>query len=398
MSCLTDALRWAAFVPFLSLSLGLGIIRPALPDGPDAAAIGKLIEQLGDNDPAKRKEAAKRLEAIGEPAGEPLRQAAKEHPDPDVRLRAGVLAGVMTRGVYEEIRKYGGKVSGYWINRVAFTPDGKRADVTGGGVIVYDLETGKQLRRTLERQFARNALALSRDGKYFLTGHQHDKVVHLGEVAAGTVVRTFEGHTAPGVHGVAFSPDEALIASGGDDGTLRIWDARTGQELRQCKGITDRVRCLTFSPDGKQIASGHYGPNTAYLVRLWETATGKEVRSFKGHRQDVTAVKFLPGGDELLSASLDGTLRIWDVDTGKELKRLAHPNGAHDAAVSPDGKRALSAGRDRVARLWDLTNGRELHRFEGHTGAALGVAFSADGKRALTSDANDTVRLWRLAK
>lgn len=368
-------------------------------DEPDAKAIGKLIAQLGSDDAKERQDAAKRLEAIGEPAVEPLRQAAKSHNDPDVRLRAGVIVAAMTRGVYEEVRKIVGRTPGYWINRVAFTPDGKQAVVTGGGVIVYELQTGKELRRVMELQFARNALALSRDGKYFLTGHQQDRVVRLGEVATGKEVRAFEGHTAPGVHGVAFSPDESLVASGGDDGTLRIWDAKSAKELRRCEGITDRVRCLAFSPDGKRIASGHYGPGSAFLVLLWEADTGKELRSFKGHTREVTAVKLLPEGDRLLSASMDGTLRLWDAETGKELKKLAHAGGVYDAAVSPDGKRALSAGfGDKTVRLWDLTTGREIHRFEGHTGAVLGVAFSADGKQALSGDASNTVRLWRLSK
>jgi serine/threonine-protein kinase len=339
----------------------------------------------------------RRVEALGL-GGDGLPGADPAAPSPRPSLRVTVDQDAL---YYEEIpKKFSGTTPpGYWINRVAFTPDGKRAVATGGGVLVYDLETGKELRRVLELQYARRALALSRDGKHFLTGHEHDQVVRLGEVTTGRVVQTFEGHTTPGVHGVAFSPDESLVASGGDDGTLRIWDAKTGKELRRCEGITDRIFCLAFSPAGKYIASGHYGPDSAFLVRLWESATGNEVRSFRGHTRDVTAVKFLPEGDGLLSASLDGTLRLWDVQTGKELRKMAHGGGARDVAVSPDGRHALSAGfGDRMVRLWDLAHGRELHCFAGHTNAVLGVAYSADGKRALSSDAGNTVRLWRLAK
>jgi WD40 repeat protein/Tfp pilus assembly protein PilF len=319
------------------------------------------------------------------------------------RVEAEAVLGKATspdvEGLYDQDAHKLTTKPGYWINRVAFTPVGKQVVATGGGVFVYDLETRKLLQRVLERQFARRALALSKDGKYFLTGHEHDKLVHLGEVASGKVVRAFEGHTAPGVHGVAFSPDETVIASGGDDGTLRIWDLLTSNELRRCEGMTDRIFSLAFSPDGKTIASGHYGTNSTFLVRLWETATGKEVRSLTGYEQVVTAVKFLPEGDKLLSSSLDGTLRLWDVATGKELMKMTHAGGARDVAVSPDGQRALSAGSgDKTVRLWDLTTGRELTHFEGHTSSVLGVAFSADGKRALSSDTDDTVRLWRLEK
>jgi predicted NACHT family NTPase len=386
-------------VHLLALVLLLAVGKALPHDEADAKAINKLIEQLGSDHAKERQAAAKQLEAIGESAVEALRKASKDHIDPDVRLRAAVLIAAINKGVYEEIRSIKGKTNGYWINRVAFTPDGKQAVAAGGAVIVYDLENSKELYRTLELQNARNGLALSKDGKYFLTGHQRDKVVRLGEVATGKEVQTFEGHTQQGVHGVALSPDGTLAASGGDDGTLRLWEVKTGKELRQCQGITDHVRSLAFSPDGKRVASGHYGPKSEFLVRLWDVENGKEVRSFKGHKGDVTAVAFLPEGDKLLSASMDGTLRLWDATSDKELKMMKHDKGAYDAAVSPDGKRALSAGfGDNKVRLWDLTTGKELHCFEGHTTAVLGVAFSPDGKQALSSDANNTVRLWRLAK
>src|SRR5262245_4407262 len=366
---------------------------------PEPAEIEKLIGQLGSDDRAQRDAAAKRLEEVGEPAVEPLRQAAAaKDADPDARLRAALVLRAITRGAYAELGKITGPTPGYWLNRVAFLPDGRHVVATGGALILYDVENGKEGRRVLERQVARNGLALSKDGTLFLTGHQKDNVVRLGEVESGAEVRTFDGHTA-GVHGVALSPDGTLAASGGDDKTVRVWEVKTGKELRQAKGVTDQVRCLAFSPDGKRLASGHYGNKSEYLVRLWDVQTGEEVRSFKGHTKDVTAVRFLAEGRSLLSASLDGTLRLWDVEGGKELRRLDHAGGAYDAAVSPDGKRALSAGwDDKAVRLWELETGKELHRFEGHTARVLGVAFSPDGKRAVSSDAANTLRVWRLVK
>jgi WD40 repeat protein len=99
----------------------------------------------------------------------------------------------------------------------------------------------------------------------------------------------------------------------------------------------------------------------------------------------------------LLSASNDGTVRLWDVKTGKELRRMAHKGAVNDAKISPDGRWVLSAGfGDRTVRLWDLSDGTELHQFDGHQGAVLGVAFSPDGRRALSCDSQYTVRLWRL--
>src|SRR5436305_5791319 len=149
----------------------------------DARQTEQLIEQLGSDSAARRREASKRLEALGEAALPLLRRAVQSHADPDVRLRAGLVVRVIETEMWGEIRHFGAG-GGYWLNRVAFTRDG-RAIAAGGAVILYDLESGKEVHRVMERQFARPGLALSKDGKYFLTGHQFEKDVRLGEVRTG---------------------------------------------------------------------------------------------------------------------------------------------------------------------------------------------------------------------
>jgi WD40 repeat protein len=380
------------------MAVVLGLMVPPWAPAQEAGEVAKLIDQLGSDDAAARKEAMKRLEEVGEPALEALRKAARDHADADVRLRAQLVVGAIEVGPFAELKVIGGQ-AGYWLNRVAFTRDGKQVVATGGAVIWYDPEQGKELRRVMERQYARRGFALSSDGKFFLTSHQSDPVARLGEVETGKEVQTFTGHTG-GIHDVALAPDAGLAATAGADNTVRIWEVKTGKELRQAKGQMPSAGSLAFSPDGKRLASGHAGTTQDNCqVRLWDVETGKEQLALKGHTLSVTGVRFLSDGKSLLSASLDGTLRLWDAQSGKELKKLEHGGGVYDLAVSPDGKRALSAGwEDRTVRLWDLEAGKELHRFEGHQARVLGVAFSPDGKRAASSDANCTVRVWRLAK
>jgi WD40 repeat protein len=388
------------FIPF-GLR-GLGQEGPAkqtqassAPAKPSPAEIQKLIDQLGSGKYAEREEASNRLAEIGEPAWKALRKAAALSEDLEIRRRAGRLAQEIGKKTFMEIRRFG-TGGGYWLNRVAFTPDGRQAVATGGAVIFYDLQSGKELRRTMEVQFARLGLALSRDGRYFLTGHQNEKDVRLGEVHTGKELQTFTGHKA-GVHGVALSPDGTYALSGGEDETLRLWDVKTGKELRQFHDFTGKVRCVAFAADGGHVLSGHCGDRSDNLIHLWEVKTGKHVRRFEGHEKDITTVAFSPDGRSFLSSSMDGTLRQWDVQSGKELRRMKHDGGVYSAALAPDGRRALSAGfGDKRVRLWDLTAGTEIYCFEGHAGAVLGVAFSPDGRRALSSDSDNTIRLWRL--
>jgi WD40 repeat protein len=306
----------------------------------------------------------------------------------------------ISRQTWEEVRRIPGQ-KGYWLNRIAFTPDGKRAVAAGGAVILYDLETGKELFRGFEVTGARPALALAQfpGGMVALTGHSAQTAVQLINVGTlSEVLKTFEGHPG-GVSGVALSSDRKLAASCGADGPIRLWDVPSGRELRRLEGFADRARCLALSPDGRWLVSGHHGEKSDFAVRLWDVKEGKELRAFRGHRAAVTAVAFLPSGRRFVSASMDGSVRLWEAETGALVRQMEHAGGVHDVAVSPDGRTALSAGwEDHQARLWDLEAGREQCRLEGHTGRVLGVAFSPDGNRAVSCDTDCTVYLWRLAR
>lgn len=382
-----------------ALFLATGSAFPFLPPEPERVAA--LIQQLGDARFAQREAAGRELDAIGEPAWYYLRKAAASNGDAEVRERAARLADAIAKREFVEVRSF--RHHDVEIMRVLFTPDGKRAVAAGGGVITFDVETGREVGRTMMRDYCRDGLTLTRDGRHILASHRWDPVMHLAELATGKDVRAFAGHVG-GLHGVAVSPDESRAASAGMDGTVRLWDVKTAKELHRLEP-PGRVHCVAFSPDGRYLASGHWeaGPSGKWCpggdnpVRLWDVATGKEVRRLPGHRWRVTALAYLPDGRSILSAGMDGTVRQWDVETGKEIRRIDHdPTGVPAVAVSPDGRRALSAGWvDRTVRLWDLSDGRELLRFKGEHITQC-VAFSPDGRRALTGDSWYTVHLWRL--
>jgi WD40 repeat protein len=160
-------------------------------------------------------------------------------------------------------------------------------------------------------------------------------------------------------------------------------------EIRRFVGHTEGAWGVAFSPDGRYALSGD-GDGT---VRLWEVATGREVRRFSGPNRRLEGVAFSPDGRQALTASYrdGGTVQLWDVETGKEIRELkGHTGDVWRVTFSPDGRRALSGGHDSV-RLWDLESGKELRRFA----RGCGVAFSPDGRQALAGG-DPLVRLWDL--
>jgi WD40 repeat protein len=195
------------------------------------------------------------------------------------------------------------------------------------------------------------AVALAADGSLGLCAS------HTGPVLPWTFdaapVRMFAGHRGP-AWDIAFLPDGQRVVSGGDDGTVRLWD-RADARLRQTwSGHTGAVFAVAATPDGRQILSGS-GDRT---LRLWDSETGQPLRTFSGHTDAVYAVAVSPNGRYALSAGCDGTVRIWNLATGRLLRTLTEHRGRVLAlAVAPDGRTVVSAGDDALIRLWRFPPG-----------------------------------------
>ena len=236
------------------------------------------------------------------------------------------------------------------------------------------------------------AVAFSPDSALVASGHD-DGTVRLWEATSGKPLRAFAGHTGS-VGSVAFSADGATLATGGDDGMVRLWEATSGKSLRALKGHTGGVRSVAFSPDGATLATGGEDGK----VRLWKATSGKPLRALKGHTSWVWSVAFSPDGATLATGGGDRKVRLWEATSGKSLRVLeGHTGGVGTVAFSRDGQTLASVGEDGAVRLWEASSGKPLRALERHRGWVRSVAFSRDGQTLASVGEDGAVRLWEVS-
>jgi WD40 repeat protein len=257
----------------------------------------------------------------------------------------------------------------------------RNADLTGASLLGADL-TGADLTGATLQGAALVGAHISADA----LGRTRS---NWGMAATSDGLPQLQYHSrAAGMRAVAAGPD--LIAAGGDDGVLRIWDPVTGSQLREWTGHADEVLSLDFTADGRWLASGGAGG----VVRIWDAGSGTWVREHAEHTGRVWSVAFSADGRWLASAGGDGTVQIWDTAAGVLARSLPGPlMVVWSVAFSPDGRWLASAGDGQVIRVWDPSSGTLVREWRGHAGAVLCLAFSPDGMLA-SAGADGAVRIW----
>ncbi len=234
------------------------------------------------------------------------------------------------------------------------------------------------------------SIAFSPDGTRLASGSS-DGTAKLWDTASGQEVATLRGHMTR-VRYLAFSPDGTSIALVSLDKTVRLWNPTTLQERVPLRGHTDNVLSLAFSPDGTRIVTA----STDNTIKLWELATSRVLATMRGHIRPPTCVAYSSDGTRIASGSFDDTVKIWDAEPQPAGATLWGQEGllVYSVAFSPDGTQIVTGSRDKTVKLWDVTSGLQLAALRGHTAVINSVAFSPDGTRIASRSVDGTVKLW----
>lgn len=361
------------FLSLTATSVSLSLVSPVAAE--DDKEIDRLVKQLSSDKYKEREAATRRLAEVGEPVVDALVRAMKSN-DQELLCRAEAVLTKIGEPALVAVTKAAGSSD----------PEvSRRAEQI---VAVLENKLYPELVLTGHTAEVRR-VGVSADGKRLLTSSD-DTTLRLWDTRTGKQLRVFEGNTGS-IRSAALSRDGKRVLSGSDDGTVRLWDATTGKELLKMTGHTDGVCSVAFGPEGQALSCGK-----DRTMRLWDLSTGKNTGVFTGNTHPESEVVYSDKAKLAAAWGSYGKIHLWNLETGKKVRTI---DAAYATSVcfSPDGKRLLTAANEATLNSWDVETGKAL------TGMSPGlpvkpicVAGSPDGKRLVSGGwhPDKTVRLW----
>ncbi|KAF4615147.1 hypothetical protein D9613_003435 [Agrocybe pediades] len=286
---------------------------------------------------------------------------------------------------------------------LAISPDGSKIISAFGGnstIVVWNTSNNAVVGRRISISVC--SLALSLDGRTVIAAGLHDGRVALWDAQTGKDILDPVRMSLKPVCSIAFSPDSSKIVTGHIDGSVRLWNTRTGEigaadtHIRIRNPENPSALAVAYSHDGSKIAMGS-ADNT---VKIWDLRSGEVGKLVQGHTGGVNSVVFSPNDAILVSAGPGGKIVVWSVAESTVMWRVNGELGeasVNSVAFSPDGTKFASGldGNWKIL-LWNITT-REmtpLHRISHDLGSVISVAFFQDGKKILSGSSNGTILLW----
>jgi len=298
------------------------------------------------------------------------------------------------------------------VRHISITPDGRRAvtAIFGGHLMIWDLDTGECLRSISGHMDGIDHVSITPDGRRAVSSSD-DGTLRIWDLDTGECLHTLAGHGS-GVNYISLTPDGRRAVSASSDRTLRIWDLDSGECLHTLAGHSGDVLYVSLTRDGRRAVSA----SSDRTLRIWNMDSGDGLSSpvgrseklrhvnsgwgiptFRGNSGGVCQIDLTYDGRRAVSSSSDGSIRIWNMDTGECLSPLV---GRYDniryVSITPDGKRVVSVSSNETLKIWDLDTGECLHLLPGHIYSVYHISLTPDGRMAVSSSYHGTLRIWDL--
>lgn len=278
------------------------------------------------------------------------------------------------------------------LNALAVSPDGKYLVSGGifGHITIWEVSTGNKIKtlKSIWKNEPINSIAFSGDGDRMVTGTE-DGSLQIWDFHNRRIVKNLKGHSSR-VNSVAMGPNGRFIFSGSSDGSLILWDAFTDSR-KTLQKVPSEISAVALSSDGKFVLSA----DAVHGLKLWNTKTGKEIRSFQGHYGKVNSISFSPDNRHFVSGGENSSILIWALMTGSILKSFPTKNATiNSIRYSFNGNYILSGYADGTLAIWRIKNSLLETSFHGSLNTPFPISFSNDSQFLLSGISNNALDLW----
>jgi serine/threonine protein kinase/sugar lactone lactonase YvrE len=276
-------------------------------------------------------------------------------------------------------------------------------DSYGSKVRVWDLAT-RTLRHTLNTRYPVWSVAISPDSQMLIASTTNDSIdksgdegsIEIWNLRTGKLLRTISKSADDGKY-VAISPDGQMLASSADE-TIKLWNVQTGKLIRTLDVKASGVNAIIFSQDGETLASTGYDGTIA----VWNPRTGDLIGNLEGQIGSLDSIAISADGQTVVTGITNGqfgSIATWNVRTGKLVHTFNPPNAVDKVVLSPDGKTLASSSWDSktgTIRVWNLETGKLLRTMRAHFSVIDSLTFSPDGKTLASGSLDQTLKIWRV--